>query len=145
MEKIFIACDHAAFKAKEELKTSLASLYEVIDLGTHSEDSVHYPEYATNLCQEVLKNKGKGILLCGSGIGVSMVANRYKGIRAALCRDVDDAKMTRLHNDANVLCLAGRKTEISIMIDMATVFLTTEFEGGRHQKRLDLFKDLGQS
>lgn len=140
--KVFIACDHAAFEAKEALRLHLGS--NVTDLGTHGPESVHYPDYAQKLALEVLKHPGsRGVLLCGSGIGVSIVANRFKGIRAALCHDVDDAKMSRLHNDANVLCLAGRKTPVEELKKMLDVFLATSFEGGRHQQRLDLFRDLG--
>jgi len=142
--KIFIACDHAAFEAKEALRDHLQGKQDVTDLGTYSLDSVHYPDYAVKLAQEVLKHPGsRGLLLCGSGIGVSIVANRFKGIRAALCRDVDDAKMSRLHNDANVLCLSGRKTAVETLKPMVDTFLSTEFEGGRHQQRLDIFKGLG--
>lgn len=141
--KIFIACDHAAFEAKEAVRGHLEGK-DLTDLGTHSLDSVHYPDYAIKLAQEVLKHPGsRGILLCGSGIGVSIVANRFKGIRAALCHDEDDAKMCRRHNDANVLCLAGRKTPVGTAQKMVDIFLETEFEGGRHQQRLDLFKELG--
>lgn len=141
--KIFIACDHAAFEAKEALREHLKGK-DVTDLGTHNLDSVHYPDYAVKLAQEVLKHQGsRGVLLCGSGIGVSIVANRFKGIRAALCRDVDDARMSRLHNDANVICLSGRKTPVEVLRPMVDTFLAGAFEGGRHQQRLDLFKELG--
>lgn len=143
--KIFIASDHAAFNEKNDLRDYLKASYEVIDLGTHSADSTNYPEWAKKLVGEVLKENVPGILLCGSGIGVSMTANRFKGIRAALCRDVDDAKMSRLHNNANVLCLAGRKTSVEEMKKMADVFLTTPFEGGRHAKRVEQFDDLGEN
>lgn len=142
--KLFIACDHAAFEAKEALRQHLEGSHPVQDLGTFTLDSVHYPNYAVKLAQEVLRHPGsRGILLCGSGIGVSIVANRFRGIRAALCRDLDDAKMCRLHNDANVICLSGRKTSIDLLRPMVDTFLTTAFEGGRHQERLDLFKELG--
>ncbi len=141
--KIFIASDHAAFNEKNALVEHLKKSYEVIDLGTHSADSTNYPDWAKALVENVLKEKVPGVLLCGSGIGVSMTANRFKGIRAALCRDEDDAKMTRLHNDANVICLAGRKTPVDHMKKMVDVFLTTPFEGGRHKTRVDLFDQLG--
>lgn len=141
--KVFIACDHAAFDAKEALKASLAGSFELSDLGTHSTDSVHYPEYASKLAQEVLKHPdSRGILLCGSGIGVSIAANRFKGIRAALCHDVDDAEMSRRHNDANVICLAGRKTPVKTMMEMCQKFLSTAFEGGRHQTRVEMMEKL---
>jgi ribose 5-phosphate isomerase B len=140
--KVFIACDHAAFDAKEALKAALAQGFELTDLGTHSADSVHYPEYAQLLAKAVLAAPGsRGILLCGSGIGVSIAANRFKGIRAALCRDVDDAEMCRRHNDANVLCLAGRKTATTTIIEMAGKFLSTSFEGGRHQTRVEMIEN----
>lgn len=147
LTKIFLASDHAAFEAKEAMKAHLlAHNVAVEDLGTHSAASVHYPEYAKRLAQAVqMDPNSRGILLCGSGIGVSIVANRFQGVRAALCRDEDDAKMSRLHNNANVLCLAGRKTPIDQMSKMVDVFLATPFEGGRHQARLDLFSSLGQA
>ena len=140
--KVFIATDHAAFEAKEALKAALAGQHELVDLGTHSADSVHYPEYAQKLTKEVLAHPGsRGLLLCGSGIGVSIAANRFKGIRAALCRDVDDAEMCRRHNDANVMCLAGRKTPVKDLIPMAEKFLSTAFEGGRHQTRVEMIEN----
>ncbi len=143
--KIFIASDHAAFNEKNDLVDYLKKTHEVTDLGTYSTESTHYPDWAKRLVQKVKEESAVGILLCGSGIGVSIVANRFKGIRAALCRDEDDAKMTRLHNDANVLCLAGRKTPVEQLKKMADVFLSTPFEGGRHQTRIDLFNNLGES
>jgi ribose 5-phosphate isomerase B len=96
------------------------------------------------LVENVKKEKTFGILLCGSGIGVSMAANRYKDIRAALCRDEDDAKMSRQHNNANVLCLGGRKTPIEMIFKISDTFLSTSFEGGRHQTRVDQFNLLGE-
>lgn len=142
--KIFIASDHAAFDEKNLIRDYLIKDHEVIDLGAYSKDSTHYPEWAKKLVGEVLKNNAFGILLCGSGIGVSMVANRYKGIRAALCRDEDDAKMARLHNNANVICLSGRKTKPDQLIKMVHTFLNTPFEAGRHQTRIEQFNDLGE-
>jgi len=142
--KIFIASDHAAFNEKNLLRDYLKNNYEVVDLGTNSQESTHYPEWAKKLVEEVLKENTIGILLCGSGIGVSMVANRYKGIRAALCRDEDDARMARLHNNANVLCLGGRKTAPDLLKKIVDRFLATSFEGGRHQIRIDQFDSLGE-
>jgi ribose 5-phosphate isomerase B len=142
--KIFIASDHAAFNEKNVLVEYLKKKYEVIDLGTHSLESTNYPEWVKVLIENVRREKTPGILLCGSGIGVSMAANRYRGIRAALCRDEDDAKMSRLHNNANVLCMSGRKTPQDLINKMSDVFLETSFEGGRHQTRIDLFNDLGE-
>ncbi len=143
--KLVIASDHAAFEAKQALVSYLKGLgHDVLDVGTNSLESTHYPEWAKKLVSEVLTQNIPGILLCGSGIGVSMTANRYKGIRAALCHDEDDAKMSRLHNDANVICLGGRKNSIEQLQKMVKVFLTTEFEGGRHQLRIDQFNNLGE-
>lgn len=143
--KLVIASDHAAFEAKQALVAFLKKEgHDVLDMGTHSLESTHYPEWSKKLVHEVLQQKIPGILLCGSGIGVSMTANRFKGIRAALCHDEDDAKMSRLHNDANVLCLAGRKTPIDQLKRMVNIFLSTSFEGGRHQTRIDQFNDLGE-
>lgn len=142
--KIYIASDHAAFNEKNALVNYLKKNHEVIDLGTDSPESTHYPEWVKKLVVHVRDEKVPGILLCGSGIGVCMAANRYKGIRAALCRDEEDAKMTRLHNDANVLCLSGRKTPQDLINRISDVFLTTPFEGGRHQTRIDQFNNLGE-
>ena len=110
MEKLFIASDHAAFEQKQELIDFLKKRFEMVDLGTNSSESVHYPTYGQKLARAVLEAKGRGIALCGSGIGISISVNRFKGIRGALCQDENDAKMSRLHNNSNVLCLAGRKT-----------------------------------
>lgn len=142
--KIFIASDHAAFNEKNTLVDYLKTQHEVIDLGTNTSESTHYPEWTLKLVKKVLEEKTFGILLCGSGIGVSMVANRFKGIRAALCRDEEDAKMSRLHNNANVLCLGGRRNSMDEIKKISDVFLSTEFEGGRHQTRIDQFNNLGQ-
>lgn len=142
--KIFIASDHAAFEEKKQLIEFLKTKHEVIDLGTNSSQSTSYSEWAIKLVKKMQTDEGRGILLCGSGIGVSMAANRFKNIRAALCRDEDDAKMCRMHNNANVLCLAGRRTSVDQMKKMIDVFLSTSFEGGRHQARLDMFNLLGE-
>lgn len=143
--KIFLASDHAAFNEKQHLVQYLEDKgSEVMDLGTYSLDSTNYPDWAKKLVEHVKSEKGIGILLCGSGIGVCMTANRYSDIRAALCRDEDDAKMSRQHNNANVLCLSGRKTPIEQIKKITDTFLTTAFEGGRHQTRIDLFNNLGE-
>lgn len=142
--KIILASDHAAFHEKQELVKYLQAQHEVIDVGTNNSESTHYPEWAKKLVENVKSENAVGILLCGSGIGVSMVANRFAGIRAALCRDEDDAKMARLHNDANVLCLSGRKTSIELIKKITDTFLITSFEGGRHQERINQFNLLGE-
>lgn len=142
--KIVIGSDHAAFEMKEFVREFLRSKnIEVSDVGTYTADRCDYPDYAKAVVKEVLEKNISGILLCGSGIGVSIVANRYKGIRAALCRSIYDAEMARKHNDANVLCLGARtntETEIKSIIE---TWLTSAFEGGRHNDRLNKYKDLG--
>lgn len=142
--KLYIASDHAAFNEKSVLLDYLKKSHEVIDLGTYSLDSTNYPEWTKKLVEKVREEKVPGILLCGSGIGVSMAANRFKDIRAALCRDEDDARLSRLHNNANVLCLSGRKSSPEELIKISEVFLNTNFEGGRHQTRVDQFNNLGE-
>jgi ribose 5-phosphate isomerase B len=138
MEKLFIASDHAAFEAKQELVKYLSDKYEMVDLGTNSTDSVHYPEYGQKIAKAVREEKGRGIALCGSGIGISIACNRFKGIRAALCYDTEAARMSRLHNDSNILCLAGRRNSLDELKDMVNTWLSTEFEGGRHQTRVEM-------
>ena len=144
---LYIATDHGALEQKNELKSYVEQLgHSVEDLGTFSSDSCHYPEYAISLATKVVNSGGRGILLCGSGIGVSVVANKFKGVTAALCRSVEDAKLSREHNNANVICLGGRSSSIEQMKEMVKVWLSTEFEGGRHEGRVgkkpDLFSDL---
>ena len=144
--KIVIGSDHAAFEMKEFVREFLLSKkIEVIDVGTHSADRCDYPDYAQALVKEVLQKDISGILLCGSGIGVSIVANRYKGIRAALCRSSDDAEMSRKHNDANVLCLGARTNSEKEIQTIIEKWIATGFEGGRHLDRLNKFRDLGVS
>lgn len=144
MMKIVIGSDHAAFEMKEFVREFLRSKkIEVIDVGTKSSDRCDYPDYAKALVKEVLEKQLSGILLCGSGIGVSIVANRFKGIRAALCRSVYDAEMARKHNDANVLCLGARTNTEDEVKAIIEVWINTEFEGGRHFDRLNKFQDLG--
>ena len=142
--KIFIASDHAAYHEKQQLLDYLKGRYEIVDLGTDSDQSTNYPDWAKKLVLSVKSEPSVGVLLCGSGIGVCMTANRFKDIRAALCRDEEDAKMSRLHNNANVLCLSGRRTPIDLIKKITDTFLTTPFEGGRHQTRIDLFNNLGE-
>ncbi len=136
---IFIASDHAGFSLKAALAGHLQGMgLKVEDMGTHTEQSCDYPEYAHTLCRKVLETGGTGILVCGTGAGMSMAANRHPGIRAALCTHEFLAKATRAHNDANVLCLGERVTAPGLACAIAEVFLSTPFEGGRHQRRVGL-------
>jgi ribose 5-phosphate isomerase B len=142
--KLFIATDHGALEEKNELVAFLKELgHEVTDLGTNSSESCHYPEFATSLATNVVKERARGVLLCGSGIGVSVVANKYAGITAALCRTVDDARLSREHNNSNVICFGGRVSSVADMKEMLKVWLATEFEGGRHEIRTNMFSELG--
>jgi ribose 5-phosphate isomerase B len=135
---IAIASDHAGLALKETLGKEMESLgFDVRDLGPHDTQSVDYPDYANVLCDFVNKHKGsKGILICGSGIGMSIAANRHAGIRAALCSEALSARLSRQHNNANVLCLGERLIGVEIAKDCVTQFLKTEFEAGRHQGRV---------
>ncbi|MCR4556144.1 MAG: ribose 5-phosphate isomerase B [Alphaproteobacteria bacterium] len=130
---IFIASDHAGFELKEYLQTQ----FNLLDLGTHSAESCDYPVFAKKLVGH-LKEGDKGILICGTGIGMSIAANRFKNVRAALCFNEEMAKLTRQHNDANVLVLGARIVSPEIAKNCVEKFLSTDFEGGRHQRRLDL-------
>ena len=145
MEKKFVlACDHAGYPLKGELKKIFVEKgYDISDCGTDSLASVDYPAYATKLCDTITSGKAKlGILICGTGIGMSMAANKHAGIRAACCSDTFSARMTRMHNDANVLCMGARVVGAGLATDIAELFLETEFEGGRHQRRVDLVNAL---
>ena len=135
MLKIIIGSDHAGFDLKEALKDSINGM---TDIGTYSDESVDYPDFATRVARAVSMGEfERGILICGSGVGMSIVANKFPGVRAALCTDTDTARLSRMHNDANVLVLAGRRTDKETALAIVTVWLNTEFEGGRHRKRLD--------
>ena len=138
MKKIFIASDHAGFNLKNHIYKSLKKNFKIIDLGTNDKSvSVNYPEFAHKLCKQVSKNKSNvGILVCGSGVGMSMAANRHKKIRAALCYSLKNAKLSRLHNDANVITLGERLINKKIAMKCINVFLKTKFESGRHLKRV---------
>ena len=134
-----IASDHGGFELKQILSTYLHELdIEITDLGTNSTASVDYPDYGHAMAKWLKENpSGKGILICGSGIGVSIAANRHDHIRAALCHDGLSARLSRQHNDANVLCLGARLIGVETARDCVKNFLTTEFEGGRHQMRIN--------
>jgi len=136
---IILGSDHAGFELKEALKKHLEEKgLECIDKGTYSTDSVDYAPIAVEVSREVLNNEGAlGVLCCGTGIGISIAANKVKGIRAACCSNVFCAKMTRMHNNANIIALGGRVTDIETAKEMVDVFIETPFEGGRHQRRID--------
>ena len=142
--KIALASDHGGFKLKETIKKHLLERNaEVIDLGTDSENSVDYPEYG-RLCGETVAS-GKadlGIVVCGTGIGISIAANKVHGIRCGLCTSTEMARLTKQHNNANVLALGGRTTEPALAIDIVDTWLDARFEGGRHQRRVDMLDNM---
>lgn len=138
--KITIGCDHGAVALKDEVKTVLAEFkdLEVSDVGTFGTDSVDYPDIAEKVCADVVSGKAdRGIVLCGTGLGISIAANKIHGIRAALCGDVYSARMSREHNNANVLALGGRVTGFGPAGEIVRVWIETEFAGGRHARRVD--------
>ncbi len=143
MTVIAIGSDHAAIDQRMQLVEKLKAWgHEVLDVGTHERASCDYPVFANLVCNAVLSRRATfGILMCGSGVGMSMAANRHKAIRAALCTHEYTARMTRAHNDANVLCLGARVTGPDLIEAIAKAFLETPFEGGRHQRRIDLFSE----
>ncbi len=140
MKKIVIGCDHGGLELKNEIIVHLNKRgIEVTDVGTYTSDSCNYPDYARALCKKIQSGEfERGILVCGTGIGMSMAANKHRGIRAACCSDTFSARMTRMHNNANVLCLGGRVVGAGLACDMVDLFVDTEFEGGRHQSRVDM-------
>lgn len=142
--KIAIGCDHAGFSLKNEILSLLNDLgMGWKDFGTESEDSVDYPDFGEKVAKEVAGgNFDRGILLCGTGIGMSIVANKFPGIRAALCSDSYSAKMSRLHNDANLLVLPARTIRKETATEIVRLWFETTFEGGRHQKRLDKIRTI---
>jgi ribose 5-phosphate isomerase B len=138
--KIYLASDHAGFELKENVKNYLLNnQYTVEDMGTHSGDSVNWAEYGAKAARMVSENASdsRGILICGSGIGMSMIANKFKNIRAALCHDIYTTEMSRKHNNANILTMGARILKTEAALAMVKVWLDTPFEGGRHQKRID--------
>ncbi len=140
--KIAIGSDHGGFGLKQALADKLSGLgHEVLDLGADSAGSVDYPDFADLVCAHVLDGSAEyGILVCGTGIGMSMAANRYRGIRAALCTDEYSARMSREHNDANVLCLGDRVMGKGMAESIVEVWLSTSFSAGRHMRRIDKFR-----
>jgi ribose 5-phosphate isomerase B len=143
-ERVIAASDHAGLALRAEaVKTARARGYEVEDLGPFTTESVDYPDYARTLAEAVAAGKARaGILVCGTGIGMSIAANKVPGARAALCRSEYEARMARAHNDANVLCLGERVTGGGLGAAIVEVFLSTPFEGGRHGKRVEKIKAL---
>ena len=144
MKKIVLGADHGGYELKNLIKAHLESCgFETIDVGTNSSDSCDYPIFASKLCQKLQNNEADlGILVCGTGIGMSMAANKHKGIRAACCSDTFSARLTRLHNNANVLCLGARVLGAGLALDLVNEFVNAEFEGDRHIKRLSLIEDI---
>ena len=138
MKKVFISSDHAGYQLKEQIKKKFSKKFIFDDLGTYdSKNSVNYPDYAHNLCKKVSKNnENMGILVCGSGMGMSMAANKHKKIRAALGYSVKNTKLSRLHNNANIITLGSRLTKKDTAFKCINVFFSTKFEGGRHKKRV---------
>ena len=144
--KISIACDHGAFELKERLKAHLAEQgHQVADCGTHSADSCDYPDFGIAAAKLVADGTcERGVVLCTTGIGMSMAANKVKGVRCALCHEPLSAEMTRRHNDANVLAMGAGVTGGNLAERILDVFLSTEFEGGRHQRRIDKMMEAEQ-
>ncbi len=144
INKFAIASDHAGYELKESLKKSLKEEgVELLDLGPQNSDSVDYPDYGIKLAKAVAEDDGmNGIVICGTGIGMSIVVNRFPGIRGTLCSDLYTAKLCREHNDSNILILGGRVVGKGLALEIVKTWLSTPFEGGRHQKRLDKIKDI---
>jgi ribose 5-phosphate isomerase B len=139
--KLAIGCDHGGFDLKQEIVEFLRQAgHEILDLGCKSHEAVDYPHFAELVCQAVLtKQSEAGILICGTGIGMSMAANRHQGIRAALCHETYTARKSREHNDANVLCLGARVLGGGVVMEIVKVWVETEFAGGRHLRRIEMF------
>lgn len=137
-QKIAMAADHAGFQLKESLKAYLQTQgYEVLDVGCHSEERCDYPDFGAKAAQAVAQGKAdRAVLVCGTGIGMCMTANKISGIRAAVLRSFDDARLSREHNDANVACLGGRVSAVAQAESLLETFLKTPFEGGRHTPRI---------
>jgi ribose 5-phosphate isomerase B len=144
MEKIAIGSDHAGFGLKEEILGLLKGLdIDIVDCGTNTTESVDYPDFGARVSELVSSGEAeRGILVCGTGLGMSMVANKYPNVRAALCNDLFSAKMSRLHNDANILVMGGRVIGKDLAAEIVKVWLSTPFEGDRHLKRLHKIKKI---
>jgi ribose 5-phosphate isomerase B len=146
LKRIAVGSDHAGYEAKEGAKQTLASLgLEVLDVGTSSNESVDYPDFGAAVGRAVASGEAeRGVLICGSGIGISIAANKIAGVRAAVCWNEETARLARQHNDANVLCLGARFIEPDLAARMIRVFMETEFDGGRHQQRVDKLTKLDE-
>ena len=144
MKKIAIASDHGGFYLKKSVIAHLENdSWEIDDLGTRNEDSVDYPDYGVKLAESIIsKNVERGIVICGTGVGMSIVVNRFPGIRGTLCSDVYIAKMCREHNDSNILIMGGRVIGEGLAFEIVDTWLRTGFEGGRHQRRLDKINEI---
>ena len=142
--KIAVASDHGGFALKEKVKEHLIERgFDVEDLGTYSEESVDYPVYGKACGEAVASGKADlGVVVCGTGIGISIAANKVKGIRCGLCTSVEMAHLTKQHNNANILALGGRTTEPELALKIVDEWLDTEFEGGRHQRRVDMLDQM---
>ena len=143
MKKIIIGADHAGFDLKEAIRTYLAGEgWEVSDVGTGGDAPVDYPDFGCTVALKVSAGEfGKGILVCGSGVGMAILANKFPGVRAVMCLDEETARLSRLHNDTNILSLAGRRTNTEEALAIVRSWLTTDFEGGRHQRRIDKIRE----
>ena len=144
IEKITVGCDHAAYELKKKVIAHLEERgIEVIDVGTHSAESCDYPKFAHAVCKNVQDGVTPlGILICGTGIGMSMAANKHRGIRAAACSDTFSARLTRMHNDANILCFGERVVGMGLACDLVDAFIDADFEGGKHQRRVDMIMEI---
>lgn len=142
--KIALGCDHGGFSHKNAISEYLQKNgYDVIDFGIYEEKAVDYPDIAQKVCRSIQSGEcDRGILICGTGIGMSLAANKFKGIRAAACSEHFSAKYTRLHNDANILCLGGRVIGIGTALELTDLFVKTDFEGGRHQNRVNKITEI---
>ena len=147
VNKIVMGSDHAGLSLKVKIIEHLNERgIEVVDVGTYTADSCNYPDYATALCKKIQAGEAElGILVCGTGIGMSMAANKHNGIRAACCSDTFSARMTRLHNNANVLCMGERVVGPGLACDLADLFIDTEYLGGRHEARVQMLTDIENS
>jgi ribose 5-phosphate isomerase B len=144
---IVVGCDHSALDLKKAVISHIESKgYDIIDVGTYTSDSCNYPDYAHAACEKIRSGEAaRGVLICGTGIGMSMAANKHRGIRAAVCSDTFSARMTRMHNDANVLCFGARVVGEGLALDIVDAYLDAEYLGERHQKRVDMLTAIEDS